>query len=378
MSCEVARMNLELSTVLKSIDSWIDPAVVSCAAVVVRHRGEQIGSWFAGALDDGMPVRDNTLFALASVTKPVLAAAVLALVDDGEIALDEPIARFVPEFATPHPDGVPEREAGRRLVTVRQVLGHTSGLPEDLPPGTIPLRTLPTLDDITDAMIRQPLQFDPGSALRYSNTGYGVLGRVLQRVTGADMWDVARTRVLDPLGLGEVIARPGSLESDRIATVLDVREKGTQHEPYQSPYWRDLAVPWAGLYGTAEAMARYAESFLPGRESGLSQAAKRAMTTDQAMGVSGGLQMLRLTWHPAFWGLGWEIKGTKRGHWTGDYTSAHTWCHWGAAGTLLWTDPIRELTVAAFGNRATYNGWPFMPVARWARLSNAIIAAVER
>jgi CubicO group peptidase (beta-lactamase class C family) len=101
------------------------------------------------------------------------------------------------------------------------------------------------------------------------------------------------------------------------------------------------------------------------------------MTSDQANGVAGGLQMLRLVWTPAHWGLGWEVKGSKRRHWTGDYTSPRTYCHWGSAGTLVWSDPERALTVAAFGNRYTAKGWPFTPVARWARLSNAIVAAVE-
>ena len=69
-----------------------------------------------------------------------------------------------------------------------------------------------------------------------------------------------------------------------------------------------------------------------------------------------------------------QVKGGKRRHWTGDYTSPATYCHWGSAGTLVWSDPVQRLTVAMFGNRTTYSQWPYQPTARWARLSNSIIA----
>jgi beta-lactamase class C len=369
--------NDRLEQAVRLIDSWIEPAGVTAAGVVVRLAGEVVAERYAGELEDGQPVTDATLFALASVTKPITASAVLAMVDDGLVSLDEAVARFLPEFGAPAPDGTAEWEAGRGLITVRQVLSHTSGMPEDLPPRTMPMREQPTLETITNAMIRAALQFEPGTALRYSNAGYGVLGRLVERATGRDLWEFARTRVLSPAGLDDLIARPGPVDAGRIASVIDAGAPGSAYEPYQSPYWRNLAIPWGGLFGTPTAAADFAEQFTVGGRLPLSHAARMAMTSDQANGVSGGLQMLKLTWHPAFWGLGWEVKGTKRRHWTGDYTSPATFCHWGAAGTLVWSDPTRQLTVAAFGNRLTVKGWPFYPVARWARLSNAIVAAVS-
>jgi beta-lactamase class C len=97
------------------------------------------------------------------------------------------------------------------------------------------------------------------------------------------------------------------------------------------------------------------------------------MTTDQA-GVPGGVESARVRWPVARWGLGWEIKGEKRQHWTGDLTSPATFCHFGAAGTLLWADPAADLALAVFGNRAVANMWSFI-LSRWARLSNAVVAA---
>ncbi len=366
-----------LSARLHQIDRWIAEGAVTGASVTVRHRGEEIATHAAGEARPGKPVNDRTLFGLASVSKPVTAGVVMTLVDDGELSLEEPVARFVPEFAAPSAEGNPAWEASRGLITVRHVLAHLSGLPEDLPPRTLRARDMPSLSDLTDSLIALPLQFEPGTELRYSNAGYALLGRLIERVTGRDIWDFARERLLGPMGLNDIVARPGPEDTDRIATVADASHGGTDYEAYNSAYWRNLAIPWGGLFGTTAAVAAFAERFLTPESLPISSAARKLMTTDQAEGVAGGLTSLRLVWRPAFWGLGWEVKGAKRRHWTGDYTSPATWCHWGAAGTLAWCDPESAITVAVFGNRITYNLWPFQPYARWSRLSNAIVAALE-
>lgn len=371
------RGSTRLDNAMQAIDAWIEPDGVTGAAIVVRSAGELIGERYAGNAQPDRPVTERTLFALASVTKPVTASVVMALVDDGLLAIDEPIARFVPEFATAAPDGDSRWETSRRLITVRQVLSHTTGMPEDLPQGALRGKDLPTLDTITDHLIRLPIAFEPGTELRYSNAGYALLGRLVQRITGHDIWDYARSRVLDPMGLPDIVAKPPAAEDDRIAHVGDAGGAGTEHESYQSRYWRDMAIPWGGIFGTARDIARFAETFMLPTNAPLSRPTRSLMIADQAAGVSGGLTSLKLTWHPAHWGLGWEVKGSKRRHWTGELTSPATYCHWGAAGTLVWADPAQELTVAMFGNRSTYNLWPFVPTARWARLSNAIIAAMD-
>jgi beta-lactamase class C len=369
--------NSAFDRALAQIDQWVSDGAVTGAAVVVRSHGQEIARRYAGDAQPGIPVGPDTLFGLASVTKPITASVVMMLVDEGQIGLDEPVARFVPEFAAAAPDGNPQWEAARRMITIRQVLAHMSGLAEDLPPGTLRARDLPNLDTITDHLMALPLQSEPGTALLYSNAGYGVLGRLVDRVTGRDIWDVAQDRLLGPMGLDGIVARPGPDLNGRIAMVADAGSQGSEHESFNSRYWRDLAIPWGGLFGTPADLARFAESFLLEESNPLSTPARILMTTDQAGGVSGGLAMLRLIWHPAHWGLGWEVKGSKRRHWTGEYTSSDTYCHWGSAGTLVWSDPATRLSAAIFANRTTYSQWPFQPVARWARLSNAIIASQE-
>lgn len=371
------RGSTTLDTALRTIEGWIEPDGPAGAAVVVRFQGQLVAERYAGEAQPGIAVAAETLFALASVTKPITAAVVMTLVDDGLLSIDDPVARFVPEFAAPNPDGNGEWAAARGLITLRQALCHTTGLPEDLAPGTLRGRDLPSLETITDHLIRLPLSFAPGAELRYSNAGYALLGRLVRNVTGREIWDHARERVFGTMGLNDIVARPARSEDDRIAHVADAAGAGTDHESYQSRYWRDLAIPWGGLFGTARDIARFAESFMLHTNAPLSPATRALMITDQAGGVTGGITSLKLTWRPAHWGLGWEVKGGKRRHWTGELTSPATYCHWGAAGTLVWADPTRELTVVMFGSRTTYNMWPFKPVARWARLSDAIVTAME-
>ncbi|MCC6792290.1 MAG: serine hydrolase, partial [Thermomicrobiales bacterium] len=128
--------------------------------------------------------------------------------------------------------------------------------------------------------------------------------------------------------------------------------------------------------GSARDLVRFAGAFLPNGPRLLSRASVEWMTSDQVAGVPGGVQSMKVTWSPAYWGLGWELKGAKRRHWTGELTSPRTFCHFGAAGTLYWADPERDIALAVFGNRTTIHLWPFVQ-ARWSRLSNALIAALD-
>jgi CubicO group peptidase (beta-lactamase class C family) len=367
----------KIPDVLRQIDEWVTDGAVAGAAAAVWFRGDVVAEHFAGEAQQGVPVDATTLFPLASVTKPIVATTVLTLVEDGRIALDEPVTRFVPEFAnTDQTSGEDDPFADLRpMVTIRQLLSHTSGLPEDLPRGWLRLADKPDLAALIDAMARLPLQTAPGTELRYSNASYGLLARVVERVTDQDVWAVTAERVFQPLGLTDIVAGPTPAHNERIAYLADTSHPGADTDSYNSAYWRALAIPWGGLYGAVTDIVRFAGSALPDGSPVLSPPALRLMTTDQAGGVPGGVGSMRVRWPVASWGLGWEVKGAKQRHWTGDLTSPRTFCHFGAAGTLVWADPDRNVALAVFGNRTTYHLWPFVP-ARWARLSNALIAAV--
>lgn len=371
-----------LDRAISMIDQWIDPSGVAGAAAVVWRGGEFVAERYVGEARPGAPVDASTLFALASVTKPITAATVMSLVEDGTVSLDESVSHLVPEFAAgppPGSDGVERSlENQRRTVTVRQLLAHTGGLPEDSGPRQFRYADKLDLASIIDAMCHLPLQSAPGRELRYSNVGYAVLARLVEHLTGEEFWEAARRRVLVPLELYDTIARPDASHAQRLIHLSDVSHPGTDVEGYNSDYWRGLALPWGGLFGTPRDLARFAATFLPNRTGPtlLSATGSRLMITDQANGSPGGIESAKVRWSVGHWGLGWEVKGAKRRHWTGELTSPRTYCHWGYAGTLLWGDPERDLVLAVFANRSTTHLWPFVP-ARWARLSNAIVAAVD-
>ncbi|MDQ3412359.1 MAG: beta-lactamase family protein [Chloroflexota bacterium] len=372
---------VDIEAALALIDEWIVPQGPAGAGAVVWHRGEVVASRYAGEARPGVPVTAETIFGMASITKPIAATTVMTLVERGLVSLDESVVRLVPDFRMrPGEDGtgiVPELERMRPTITVRQLLAHASGLPEDLAARDDRYTEPTDLDTIVTAMCRAPLQSAPGARVRYSNTGYGVVTRLVEEVTGESFWTVTRRNVLDPLGLPDIVARPGADLAIRLAIVGDAAQAGTAVEMYNSDYWRSLAVPWGGLFGTPAAAVRFAAAFLSHGPRLLSEAGVAAMMTDQTLGAPGGVESGRVAWDVAHWGLGWEVKGTKRRHWTGDLTSARTICHFGHAGTLLWADPERDLALAVFCNRTVTRMWTFI-LPRWARLSNAVVAAATR
>lgn len=369
----VTSVSRNLEEALAQIDGWIGPEAVQGVSAAVWYAGELVAIRHAGEARPGIPVDDSTLFALASVTKPVTAATVVSLVDSHELALDTLVGEIIPAFVA---SADTAHERARAAITVRQLLCHVSGLPEDLPRGSMRASNPPSLDQLTDAMIRLPLEYEPGSALLYSNAGYGIVARIAETVSGRDFWELAWERVLEPLGLRNTIDHPGPALDERIATLQDVANRGKPIEAYNSRYWKDLAIPWGGLYGSAHDLVTFAAAFLRPKFSFMSRVLMEEMIRDQVHGVPGAVQSLRVQWPVAAWGLGWELKGLKRKHWTGSLSSPSTFCHFGAAGTLLWADPDNDIALAVFANRTTYHLWPFVP-PRWAMLSDALIAAVQ-
>jgi CubicO group peptidase (beta-lactamase class C family) len=362
---------------LSQIDEWIGPHGVPGLGAAVWSGGEIVAEHYAGEARPGVPITSETLFPLASVTKPVSAATFMTLVDDGAISLDEPIGRLLPEFrAGPAAgtDGVdPTLERLRATIGARQLLCHVSGLPEDLGPRDSLYQERATIETVIDQMCRLPLRSAPGDELRYSNAGYGVLARLTKQISGQRFWQTAENRVLEPLGIRDIVADPAAVALERVAHLADTSHPDTDIESYNSAYWRGLALPWGGLFGTPREAVRFAAAFLPSGERFLSEAATSLMITDQTMGVPGGVESAKVRWDPGRWGLGWEVKGEKRRHWTGDFTSPRTFCHFGHAGTLLWGDPERDIALAVFANRTVTHMWGFI-IPRWSRLSNAIVA----
>jgi CubicO group peptidase (beta-lactamase class C family) len=365
---------------IATIGQWVDDGVVRGASAAVWHRGEVIATHVAGESAPGRPVDDDTLFALASVSKPISVAAILLVLAREGVDLDTPLVDILPDFAEaddPLAEDVwPQLEALRDRVTLRQLLCHTSGLPENVGVKRLRMSSLPSLDTIVDVMCKLPLQSAPGEELRYSNAGTALAARAAARIDGRDFHTILQREILDAAELDGIATRPAPSLDERIVDVQNAPGAGGPSESYNSRYWRDLGLPWGGYFGTTLAVLRFASSFLPDQPAPLPAELRAEMIVDQTGGVPGGVHSAGMRWERGAWGFGWEVKDGKRNHWTGTRTSERTWCHWGQAGTLVWLDPDRQLAAAMFANRTVTNAWPLRP-PRWATISDAIIAAME-
>jgi CubicO group peptidase (beta-lactamase class C family) len=158
------------------------------------------------------PADADTVFRIASMTKSFTALAILKLRDAGKLALDDPAGRYLPELATMPP---PTKDSGP--ITIRQLLSHTAGFPEDNPWGD---RQLDTSNEELSAWLRAGIPFSTasGTAFEYSNYGFALLGQIVSRVSGMRYEDYITREILRPLGMASTYWDPQAVPRDRLAT----------------------------------------------------------------------------------------------------------------------------------------------------------------
>jgi CubicO group peptidase (beta-lactamase class C family) len=146
-------------------------------------------------LDPPVAARPDMRYSIGSVSKQLLAASVLLLVQEGKLSLDYPVSRYLPNLTR------------ASEVTIRQLLTHTSGYQDYYPQDYVaPFMQKPvTADEILGQWGRKPLDFDPGTRWQYSNTNYVIAGRIVERVTGGVFFDFLSKRILKPLGMTSAI-----------------------------------------------------------------------------------------------------------------------------------------------------------------------------
>jgi CubicO group peptidase (beta-lactamase class C family) len=326
---------------LDMIDRWIEEGIVgSVAAAVVRPGGEVVERRFAGAATEG------SLFALASLTKPIVALAAMVAVEEGVLHLDAPVAEHLPAY----------RDGHRDAISLRHLLSHASGLPESVR-GTPPLEVMPV----------RP----PGTARIYSNEGFHVVGLLLAAAAGMSFQRYVDEAVLAPLALDAWLPLPDD-EAPRAVIVQDPGLSAPGVPLFNASQWRRRGSASGGAFASLDAIARLAGLLLDRGDPILPGEAFDEVARVQFAGIDGGLESFPKLRCPD-WGLGLNVRGTGSPHWAGDAVSPATLSHFGASGTLLWADPAAGIALACLANRGTYSGWMLAPGMGWPALSAAVV-----
>jgi len=311
-----------------------------------------------GDLAQRRVLQKDDLFWVASMTKPIVATAVMMLIDEGHVSLDAPVEAYLTEFKNPWmiAETSTDHQTLRRParpVTIRDLLTHTHGL-VDIP---IPRACTP-LAQWVDEVARSPLQFEPGSQWRYGNASMNTLGRIIEMVSGETLPDFLQKRIFAPLGMTDTTFFPTAAQLRRLAkSYYPSPQDGSLVESPITLINGDLAsshrtiFPGAGLFSTATDMFRFYQIFLDegvfAENRLLSSNAVKAMTTSQTGTLEAGFSK------GMSWSLGMGIVSTPTG-WT-DSLPAGSYGHDGASGTSAMVEPSNRLVMILMMQRQRLN-----------------------
>ena len=266
------------SGIAAALQPFVDDHSLAGAVALVADRYNVLAVESVGFADikGGKPMKPDALFWIASQSKPMTAAALMMLVDEGRGRLDDPVEKFLPEFKGQMV--VAERDAEHMLlrkpahpITVREVLSHTSGLPFSSPMEQPTLDGLP-LRDAVRSYAMGPLQFPPGTKYQYSNAGINTAGRIIEVVSGMPYEKFMEERLFKPLGMSDTTFWPNADQSARLAKPYKPDAKNTGLEETTVTQLRyplseranRYPMPAGGLFSTASDTVKFCQMILNG------------------------------------------------------------------------------------------------------------------
>ncbi len=269
----------------------------------------------------GKAQTEHAMFLLGSISKPISVTALMTLFDRGEFKLDDPLRKFIPQFAGD----------GREQVTMQHLLTHVSGLPDQLSENDELRRKHASLTEFAEHAVRAPLQFAPGSQYQYSSMAILLATRVAELISGADILKLVDRTVLQPLkmqhsaqGLGRFkLEDMVPCQTDRAAPEAGGGDPNAKDWDWNSPYWRNLGAPWGGTHASAPDLATFLTEFL--NEMGTTVKPETARLMVRNHNPSG------LTSR----GLGLAVGASAGSEGCSEKTFGHT----GSTGTIAWADP---------------------------------------
>lgn len=269
----------------------------------------------------GKAPNEHAMFLLGSISKPICITALMTLFERGKFKLDDPLKKFIPQFAG----------GDRDRVTMQHLLTHVSGLPDQLPENDELRRNHAPLGEFVEHAIRTPLHFVPGSKYQYSSMAILLATRVAELISGTDILTLVDHTVFRPLkmqhsaqGLGRFqLEEMVPCQTDRAAPEAGGGDPTAKGWDWNSPYWRKLGAPWGGTHASAPDVATFLAEFL--NESGAvlrPETARLMVTNHNPPGLT-----------PR--GLGLNTGAAAGSAGCSDKTFGHT----GSTGTIAWADP---------------------------------------
>ena len=295
------------------------------------------------------PMRPDSIFWIASMTKPVTATAVLMLQDEGKLSVEDPVERYLPEFRT-----LKTRDGSPAPVTIRHLLTHTSGLSETAPLEAIGIKTLAGLIPL---YVAKPVQFPPGTKWTYCQSGINTAARVVEVVSGVPFDEFLDRRLFGPLGMKDTTFYLTDEQLPRLARSYRKTDQGELKEAEnmilfgKSPTSRDrFPAANGGLFSTAPDYVRFCQMILRKGESAgkrfLKPESVALMTSLQTGDLKTGFT------EGCGWGLGWCVVRAPQG--VTAMLSPGTFGHGGAYGTQAWIDPGKQQIDILMVQRANF------------------------
>jgi|KBSMisStandDraft_5_1062788.scaffolds.fasta_scaffold02304_7 CubicO group peptidase (beta-lactamase class C family) len=363
-----------LERITAKVQQTIDDKRIAGAVTLVARHGKVVYFKSQGALDReaNKTMRNDAIFRICSMTKPITSLAVMMLYEEGRFLLEDPIAKYLPEFKNPKVFVKPANAGeaytipAAREITIRDLLTHTSGLTydwnetlgEQYKAANVASGLLQydgTIEDNVKHLASVPLLFSPGTRWEYS-LGVDVLGRLVEVVSGMPLDQFFRTRIFEPLGMKDTYFYLPDNKVDRLAVAYTYYpDKGLQRfpdapisegpfrysadYPYRGP--KKLFAGGAGLSSTAADYYRFCQMMLQGGKLGdvrlLSRKSVELMTHDQ---------LGHLSDDQAF-GLGFGIDGVKTP--LKELSSVGTFAWGGFFYTAFTVDPKEDMIVIFMG-----------------------------
>ena len=337
-------MDVRGEAVLKPAFAVIEKAIgdraFPGATLAVGYRGKLSVQAFGNLKYDASSpaVKAETMYDIASLTKVVVTTTLVEKLMEGDfpspLNLDAPIERYLPEWSKgPQPEW-------RHKVTVRNLMTHTSGLP----PFKEYWRTSTSKQETLARIFAEPLEYEPGTKVVYSDLGIILMAEIIQRLTGKPLDALANENIFGPLGMKHSMYKPPKALWPEIApTEFDsqLRRRLVQGEVHDENAFAIGGVSGhAGVFSTAADLAAFCQMLLNGGGYAHQRILKRA-TIAEFTAPQPLAQNTRT--------LGWVVptEGSSSGH----YFSSHSYGHTGFTGTTIWIDPDRQLFVVLLTNR---------------------------